>query len=49
MGLRHGELVLYRVMSGEMARAGYIFYLSQNGVWLTKKMPTQFLEKQTKY
>ena len=49
VGLRHGELVLYRVMSGEMARSGYIFYLSQNGVWLTKKVPTQFLEKQTKY
>ena len=49
VGARHGELVIYRVMSGNMARAGYTFYLSKNGVWLTKKVPTQFLEKQTKY
>ena len=29
--------------------SGYTFYLSRNGVWLTKKVPAQYLEKQTKY
>lgn len=45
VGNRHGKLALYRVKSGEMARDGYVFYLSVNGVWLTKEVPTKYLEK----
>lgn len=48
VGKRHGELVLYLVRTGEMAAAGYEFYRSKNGVWLTKQVPVEFLEKSDK-
>ncbi len=46
VGQRHGKPVLYIVRSGEMRRDGYRFYLSQNGVWLTKKVPAKYLKKE---
>lgn len=45
VGQRHGKPVVYRVNSGLMAKNGYVFYLSVNGVWLTKAVPVQYLEK----
>ncbi len=45
VGARHGKPVLYRVLSGKMYKDGYVFYLSQNGVWLTKKVPLEYMEK----
>jgi len=45
VGRRHGKPVVYRIKSGEMNRDGYKFYKSVNGVWLTKKVPTKYLEK----
>lgn len=44
VGKRHGEPHIFRVKSGEMQRQGFVFYLSKNGVWLTKHVPPQFLE-----
>ena len=29
----------------DMYNAGYKFFLSKNGVWLTKKVPVEYLEK----
>lgn len=46
VGKRHGKLRLYIVKSGEMYRDGYKFYLSKNGVWLTKEVPVRYLKKQ---
>ncbi len=46
VGSRHGKPVVYEVLAGEMERKGYIFYLSVNGVWLTEKVPVEFLSKQ---
>lgn len=43
VGQRHGRSVIYTVASGEMAKEGYTFYRSVNGVWLTKKVPPRFL------
>ena len=43
VGKRHGVPFVYEVLSGEMARASYKFYLSANGVWLTKCVPVKFL------
>nr|WP_304278009.1 RNA 2'-phosphotransferase [Phascolarctobacterium succinatutens] len=43
VGKRHGETFIYTVLAGEMARAGYKFYLSINGVWLTESVPRKFL------
>ena len=33
------------VWSEEMARDGYVFYLSENGVWFTENVPVKYLEK----
>lgn len=46
VGLRHGKLVLYVVKATDMYRDGYKFYLSKNGVWLTKEVPAKYLVKQ---
>ena len=43
IGSRYGNPVLYVVKSGEMYRDGYKFYLSKNGVWLTKEVPVGYL------
>ena len=43
VGQRHGKPVLYIVKAGEMSRDGYKFYLSKNGVWLTKRVPECYL------
>ena len=45
VGQRHGKPVLYIVKAGDMYKAGYKFYLSKNGVWLTKEVPPEYLEK----
>ncbi len=45
VGKRRGTPFVYRVASGDMSRQGYKFYLSANGVWLTKAVPTEFLIK----
>lgn len=46
VGKRHGKPVLYIVKAGEMCKDGYKFYLSKNGVWLTKEVPVKYLRKQ---
>ncbi|MDY4920481.1 MAG: RNA 2'-phosphotransferase [Phascolarctobacterium sp.] len=45
VGKRHGKPWVYKVMAGTMARAGYKFYLSENGVWLTSAVPVRYLSK----
>ncbi len=45
VGKRHGKPVIYEVDSRKMAECGYAFYCSVNGVWLTKRVPADFLKK----
>ena len=45
VGSRHGKPVIYKVAAGKMERAGYAFFLSVNGVWLTKEVPKEYLIK----
>ena len=45
VGTRHGKPVLYIVKAKEMFKDGYKFFLSKNGVWLTKEVPVKYLEK----
>ena len=40
---RHGKPLAYRVNAKQMAEDGHQFYLSVNGVWLTKEVPVQYL------
>ena len=43
-GERHGPPVVLRIASGFMAEQGYIFYLSENSVWLTGHVPPRFID-----
>lgn len=45
VGSRHGKPVVYRVVAGKMADEGFEFFLSVNGVWLTKAVPAEYLSK----
>ena len=45
VGKWHGKPIIYTVKSGEMYKLGYKFYRSVNGVWLTKKVSSKFLER----
>ena len=45
VGSRHGKPVIYTVDTERMSNDGYVFYLSVNGVWLTKTVPIEYLEK----
>lgn len=45
VGKRHGEPVIYEILAENMQNAGYDFFLSANGVWLTKCVPKEFLVK----
>ena len=44
VGMRHGRPVVYAVDARAMAEQGHAFYLSANGVWLTREVPAVFLE-----
>lgn len=46
VGSRHGKPVVYRIDAKEMDKDGYDFYLSLNGVWLTKAVPVKYLKKE---
>lgn len=45
VGKRHGDPVIYKVAAGAMARDGHKFWKSANGVWLTKRVLPEYLEK----
>ncbi len=45
VGKRHGNPVILKVHSGQMRREGIQFYLSENGVWLTKKVDVKYLKQ----
>ena len=45
VGKRHGKEVIFQVATGQMYRDGYKFYLSVNGVWLTKEVPVKYLQR----
>ena len=44
VGKRHGEPVIFIVHAGQMAGDGYVFRLSQNGVWQIPRVPVKYLE-----
>lgn len=44
VGKRHGKPVILKIHSGELFRDGSQFYLSENGVWLTKKVNVKYIE-----
>lgn len=44
VGERHGNPVILKIHSGEMHDNGTEFYLSKNGVWLTKNVSKKYIE-----
>lgn len=44
VGQRRGKPVLLAIRALEMHQAGYPFYLSKNGVWLTDQVPPEFID-----
>lgn len=45
VGRRHGKPVIYLVNAGQMQKDGYTFFISANGIWLTKTVPAQYLKR----
>ena len=45
VGSRHGKPLVFEVNAKGMAEAGFVFYLSENGVWLTDHVPVAYLAK----
>ncbi len=45
VGSRHGRPVIFTVLAAQMAEAGHLFYRSDNGVWLTDRVPPEFLRQ----
>lgn len=43
VGARRGRPVVLSVHAGAMHRAGHLFHVSANGVWLTDAVPPEFL------
>lgn len=43
VGKRHGEPVVLKINSEEMCNDGIKFYLSKNGVWLTKSVDKKYI------
>lgn len=44
VGSRHGRPVIYRIDCRKMSEDGYRFFLSANGIWLTKSVPPEYLK-----
>ncbi|NIH79311.1 RNA 2'-phosphotransferase [Amycolatopsis viridis] len=45
VGARHGRPVVLTVDAAAMARDGYRFQVSANGVWLTRAVPPEYLRR----
>ena len=44
VGKRHGKPVVFRIQARLMQEDGFHFFLSDNGVWLTKTVPPAYLD-----
>jgi putative RNA 2'-phosphotransferase len=44
VGQRKGRVVTFRVAAGRMHADGHEFFCSENGVWLTDRVPPEYLD-----
>lgn len=44
VGSRRGAPVILTIHTGQMHRDGFVFYLSDNGVWLTDSVPATYIQ-----
>ncbi|MEP7231150.1 MAG: RNA 2'-phosphotransferase [Ginsengibacter sp.] len=45
VGSRHGRPIVLSVDAKKMQEAGFIFYLSENAVWLTETVPVLYISR----
>ena len=45
VGTRHGNPVVLSINTLQMVKDGFLFYLSDNNVWLTKHVPPEYLDR----
>ena len=45
VGSRHGKPVIYQIDCKKMVEDGHRFFLSANGIWLTKAVSAEYLRK----
>lgn len=43
VGKRHGKPVVLAIRAATMVQDGFLFYLSENGVWLTRNVPAKYI------
>ena len=43
VGSRRGKPVILKIQAQKMKEEGFMFYLSENGVWLTDEVPSRFI------
>ena len=43
VGQRYGKPTILKVDSGNMYKQGFTFYLSDNNIWLTEHVPTEYI------
>lgn len=43
VGSRHGKPIIFIINAEDMHTDGYLFYLSENGVWLTDAIPAKYI------
>ena len=44
VGMRHGKPAVLKIRALQMSEAGFEFFISDNGVWLTDAVPPQYLD-----
>ena len=44
VGQRHGKPVVLFIGAQQMAAKGFLFYLAENGVWLSDRIPPEFIQ-----
>lgn len=45
VGSRHGKPFIFTVDTEAMSKDGFVFYLSENSVWLTDEVPSKYLKQ----
>lgn len=45
VGSRHGKNVILEVAAGQMSVDGFVFFLSDSGVWLTETVPVCYIKE----
>lgn len=47
VGSRRGKPVILKIAAADMHSAGFLFFRSANGVWLTEQVPPQYISRST--